>query len=155
MPYESHQNESKMKIKEVKVAELQRHPLHEELNRERSIEELHAHAESIAKHGRQKPLLVKTEDVDGQQVTLVVDGWSSVLIARDRGIETLPAIELVACADDELCDLVVDVQTNHHGDIREDYKRFSFYRKLLSKGQGFRADLYEQELNTWEDEEEE
>lgn len=144
-----------MKVKEVNVAELQRHPLHEELNRERSIEELTAHAESIIKHGRQKPLVVKTEDVDGQQVPLVVDGWSSVLIARAKGIESLPATELAECADDELCDLVVDVQTNHHGDIREDYKRFAYYRKLLSKGQGFRADLYEQELNTWEDDDEE
>lgn len=144
-----------MKIRDVRVAELQRHPLHAELNCERTIEELTAHADSITKHGRQKPLLVKTEDVDGQQVPLVVDGWSSVRIALDKGIESLPATELAECSDDELRELVVDVQTNHHNDIHEDYKRFAYYRKLLSKGQGFRADLYDQQLNTWEDDDEE
>lgn len=144
-----------MKIKQVRVAELQRHPLHAELNRERSIEELTTHAESIAKHGRQKPLLVKTEDVDGQQVPLVVDGWSSVLIARNNSIEALPTIELAECSGDELRDLVVNIQTNYHTDIREDYKRFAYYRKLFGKGRGFRSDLHEQEINESEESDEE
>ena len=82
---------------------------------------------------------------------MVVAGWSSVLMSRQKGIELLPATELVECAEDELCDLVVDVQTNYHSDIWEDYKRFSYYRKLLSKGRGFRSDLFEEDLNEWKD----
>ena len=58
------QNKCDMQIKEVKVSELQRHPLHEELNRERTTDELRARAESITKHGRQKPLAIKMEEPD-------------------------------------------------------------------------------------------
>ena len=142
-----------MKVKEVNVDDLQRHPLHLGMNRERTAEELCAHAESITKHGRQKPLVIKTEEREGVKVLLVLDGWSSVLVARANDINVLPAVEVKDCDPEDLPDLVADIQTNHHNDPEEDYQRFEFFYELYSKGKGYRSDLIDEQLNTIYDEE--
>lgn len=143
-----------MNVKEVKVDELQRHPLHLGMNRERTAEELSAHAESITKHGRQQPLVIKTEEKEGVKVPMVLDGWSSVLVARNNEIKTLPAVEISDCDPDALPNLMVELQTTHHNDPAEDYKRFEFFFGLVSNGKGHRSDLTEkEELKSKEDEE--
>jgi hypothetical protein len=121
------------------------------MNRERTTEELRAHAESITKHGRQKPLVVKTEELDGKPITMVLDGWSSVLVAISNNIDVLPAVEVIDCEPDDLPDLMAELQTTHHNDVEEDYKRFEFYFGLISKGKGHRSDLEEKQQEIEDD----
>lgn len=142
-----------MNVIELKVDVLKRHPIHERLNVVRTLDELESHGESILKYGRQCPIIFQYIDVDGKQVPHVVDGWSSVEMARHHKVETLPGIEIIDCSDEELPNLIVDVQTGFHRDPEEDYIRFEFFYELLSKGQGHRSDL-EVELNIEDDDEE-
>lgn len=142
-----------MKVIELKVKELKRHPIHERLNLVRTQKELEVHGESILKYGRQNPVIFQHIDVDGKPVPHVIDGWSTVQVALHNDIATLPGIEISKCSDEELPELVMDVQTGFHRDPEEDYIRFEYFYEILSKGQGHRSDL-DNELNTEEDEEE-
>ncbi len=142
-----------MKVIELKVKELKRHPIHERLNVVRTLDELEMHGESILKYGRQNPVIFQHIDVDGKPVPHVIDGWSTVQVALHNDIETLPGIEISKCSDEELPELIIEVQTGFHRDPEEDYIRFEYFFEILSKGQGHRSD-FDVELNTWEDEEE-
>lgn len=130
-----------MKITELKVKDLNRHPIHEKLNLVRTEEELETHAESILKHGRQNPLIFQMIEVEGKKVPHIIDGWSTVQVAKLKGIETLPAIEISKCEDEELPELIMEVQSSFHRDPEEDYKRFEFFFQMISKGRGHRTDL--------------
>jgi hypothetical protein len=130
-----------MKIIDLKVKDLKRHPIHEKLNLERTEKELESHAESILKHGRQNPLIYQSIELDGKQVPHIIDGWSTVQVALLKGIEKLPAIELAICTKEELPELIMEVQSSFHRDPAEDYKRFEFFFEIISNGRGHRSDL--------------
>jgi len=130
-----------MKIRDINVKDLKRHPIHEKLNLERTKKELESHAESILKHGRQNPLIYQNLEVDGELIPHIIDGWSTVQVAILKGIEKLPAIELATCTKEELPELIMEVQSSFHRDPAEDYKRFEFFFETISNGRGHRSDL--------------
>lgn len=139
-----------METIKLKVADLLRHPIHVRMNIVRTNDELVAHNESIIKHGRQKPIIVQFIEHKGVISPYVLDGWSTVQVALLNGIETLPGVEMSDCSAEDLPELVADIQTGFHRDPEEDYLRFEYFYERYSKGQGHRSDLNNDDLNTWD-----
>ena len=142
-----------MKIVNLELKILRRHPIHERLNVERTNKELVQLGESILKYGRQNPLIFQYIEIGGVLIPHVVDGWSSAVAGMNQGIETLPGIEITKCDETELPELIMEVQSGFHRDPEEDYLRFEYFIENFGKGQGYRSDL-DMDLNTWVDEEE-
>lgn len=130
-----------MQIVNLEVKNLGRHSVHEKLNVEKDISMLGSLEASTNEYGKVVPVLVVNVEDEGIQYPQVVDGWSSVLVARNSGQETLPCILIDGCPEDELPNLVASIHSNYHNDPEEDYKRFKYFYDRLVKGQGYRSDL--------------
>lgn len=129
-----------MKIELVKVNEAKQHPIHQKTNLDPGEKDLTSLRESIP-NGKLLPIVyIVILEGDVQQL-YVVDGWSSVVVARELGLETLPGTELKVDDQEQLPFLLAELHSNYHSSVREDFKRFSYYEQLLSKGRGFRSDL--------------
>lgn len=126
-----------------KVSTLRRHPIHLETNIERTPEDLEAYGQSMDRHGKKVPVMYVDIEIEGEPVPHVVDGWSAVVVARENGFDELPCLLIDECSEEELPELVANLQTTHHNDPEEDYKRFKYFFKRYSRGQGFRSDKHE------------
>ena len=73
----------------------------------------------------------------------VIDGWSSVLTYRAKGIKTITGIKVDLENPVELPYLLADLHTNYHNSPEEDFKKFTYFANLLGLGQGHRSDLKE------------
>lgn len=143
-----------MEIHQLDPNVLRRHPLHEKLNVEHDLRELKEHKESIEKHGPQRPIIYQLIEIDGQEVPGVLDGWSTVLVARSLNITELWCIKARPCSQEDLPELVADIQSNFHRDPEEDYNRFEFFFNRYSNGKGYRTDIHNKTEKRKSDEEE-
>lgn len=138
------------------VSTLRRHPIHKQINIERTGDDLKDYGQSIERHGKKIPVMYVDIEVDGALVPHVVDGWSAVVLARLKGIKELPCLLIDKCSEDELPELVANLQSTYHRDPEEDYKRFKYFYRRYSRGRGYRSDLTEsRNLNQDKNEKEE
>lgn len=133
----------KMIIENLNVKNLVQHPVHKDMfgdptETEKNLSSLDEAFDRTKKLLPVLYVLVLEGDIE---IFYVIDGWSSVVTYREKGIETIPCMKVDLDNPDELPYLLADLHTNYHNDPEEDYKKFSYFYNILSLGKGFRSDL--------------
>jgi hypothetical protein len=107
--------------------------------------------DSYEKHGRLKPVYGVRREKGGKLVNAVIDGWKYVLFARKNGIEKVYVCILTfpenADPDNgDLMKIMVQLQRSNHDSFMALFLMIQALWKKHSKGQGFRSDLTDKEL---------
>lgn len=134
-----------MVVFEKEVKTLEQHPEHRKMLGFPIVTEMELSSLDEAYERKKKllPVLFVLVMEGNIEKNYVIDGWSSVLSYRAKGIETIPAIKVDLDSPDELPYLLADLHTNYHNSPRQDFEKFTYFSNLLGLGQGYRSDLLE------------
>lgn len=103
--------------------------------------------ESYKRFGRLKPVFGIPQIVDGKTMCSLIDGNLYADFARTEGLQQVFACIITITNEDEITKIMAQLQSSNHNNYTALFRTIQSLWPIFYKGQGYRSDLDENELD--------